>query len=80
MSRIHPLLCSLQNAGISLPQCGVCPASSVGSGTVGLFSDIFLEDNWMVCTLPHLNRLVEVLRMRLGNFTLGHYQEVHTYG
>ena len=24
-------------AGISLPQCGVCPASSVGSGTVGLF-------------------------------------------
>lgn len=24
-------------AGFSLPQCGVCPASSVGSGTVGLF-------------------------------------------
>ena len=45
-----------------------------------MLGDIFLEDNWMVCTLPHLNTLVEVLRMRLGNFKLGHYQEVHTYG
>ena len=31
---VVPCLCA---AGISLPQCGVCPASSVGSGTVGLF-------------------------------------------
>jgi len=45
-----------------------------------MLGDIFLEDNWVVCTLPHLNTLVEVLRMRFANLTLGHYQEVHTYG
>ena len=45
-----------------------------------MLGDIFLEDNWMVCTLPHLNTLVEVLRNSLGNFTLGLCQEVHTYG
>ena len=28
---------SLCAAGFSLPLCGVCPASSLGSGTVGLF-------------------------------------------
>ena len=42
-----------------------------------VLGDIFLEDNWVVCTLPHLNTLLEILRVRLGNFTLGHYQEVH---